>query len=493
MSSYSADVVNKGKQPVAWVSQDVLDMRKNWEITRGLMGGTASMREARQKFLPQWSRETTLGYNNRLLTSTLFPAYGRTVTTLVGKPFSRAITLSEDMPDTIKLIAADIDLEGRNIDTFAAELTSDTLAHGICGVLVDYNARTGVANTQKDEAEAGLRPYWIKLHFWDILGWRYETIKGEKQIVQLRFYEYVDIPSADGYGTVRQRRIRVLMPLKYEIWTEDVNRPDTWVKTEDGVNTSPIVRFVPFYGEYCSFMKGKPPLMELAHLNIKHWQSQSDQDNIVHVIRCPLLTFQSDEVDYELAISPNMGVRLPIGAEMKFVEHTGKAVEAGKTSLDDLKDEMRQAGAELLVMRMTQATATEISADNSVGTCALQRIVNGIQDGINLALQFTADWLNESKPGTVTIFNEYGLDSLDAAVATLLFDISQGPQPIISTERVYTEYQRRGVLSADIAYIDEKALLDVQIPYKELTTPIVAPNTSADPNKPAPTKSGAKK
>jgi hypothetical protein len=36
-------------------------------------------------------------------------------------------------------------------------------------------------------------------------------------------------------------------------------------------------------------MRGSPPLLNLALLNIKHWQSQSEQDNILHVARVPLL------------------------------------------------------------------------------------------------------------------------------------------------------------------------------------------------------------
>ncbi|MBX8484820.1 DUF4055 domain-containing protein [Pseudomonas cichorii] len=32
-----------------------------------------------------------------------------------------------------------------------------------------------------------------------------------------------------------------------------------------------------------------PPFKDLAHLNIQHWQSKPDQDNILHVARVPIL------------------------------------------------------------------------------------------------------------------------------------------------------------------------------------------------------------
>jgi len=35
-------------------------------------------------------------------------------------------------------------------------------------------------------------------------------------------------------------------------------------------------------------MQAKPPLLDLAWLNVEHWQSASDQSNILHVARVPI-------------------------------------------------------------------------------------------------------------------------------------------------------------------------------------------------------------
>jgi hypothetical protein len=40
----------------------------------------------------------------------------------------------------------------------------------------------------------------------------------------------------------------------------------------------------------------------MALLNIKHWQSQSEQDNILHVARVPILTVFGLEEGQELTI-----------------------------------------------------------------------------------------------------------------------------------------------------------------------------------------------
>lgn len=472
--------------PVAVVAKDIADKKPEWRITRALMNGTFGMR-AEESLLTKWPKEKPDIYKARLNNATLFPAFQRTVATLVGKPFSRAIKLSEDMDPTIrKFCENDIDMQGRNLDTYAAETLTPALAHGFAGILVDFPMREGVANTQAAEAAASLRPYWVRLMEWDILGYRYMVVNGKKELTQLRFFETVEEPDGD-FGVKKICQIRVLGQRTFEIWRELPDKKGEWFKYRFGTTTSDFVRFVPVYGEYLDYMKSRSPLLELGHLNVKHWNSQSDQDNIVHVIRAPILCYNSDDEAYELVISPNMGVRIPIGSEMKYVEHTGKAVEAGKVSLDDLKDEMRQAGAELLVMRMTAATATEVSADNSVGTCALQRIVNGLQDAINLALVYTADWIGQSgKGGTVDIYNDYGLSTIDDAVAQLILDMSDdaGKTPIISRERAYSEYQRRGVLSPDTSYEDESKMIAEQ-PKTEIAPP-VAPGGTNPTNKPVP-------
>ncbi|MCL5460174.1 DUF4055 domain-containing protein, partial [Loigolactobacillus coryniformis] len=67
---------------------------------------------------------------------------------------------------------------------------------------------------------------------------------------------------------------------------------------------------------------------------------------------------------------------------MKFVEHTGAAIDAGSQDLDKLEERMRQAGAELLVIAPGKVTATQVHTENAVGMSALQRITLGLEDAI---------------------------------------------------------------------------------------------------------------
>ena len=166
-------------------------MANDWGLVEALMGGTDAMRKAGKKYLPQWPAEDTGGYQARLATATLFPAYSRTISVLSGKPFSKPVSIGEDVPKKFEPWLEDVDLQGRNLHTFAADLCANALAYGFCGILVDYPPADGV-RTVADEQAAGVRPYFVHVAHGAILGWRAENIKGGLRLTQLRLLEHVE-------------------------------------------------------------------------------------------------------------------------------------------------------------------------------------------------------------------------------------------------------------------------------------------------------------
>lgn len=440
-------------------SDAVKAMQPGWVLANALLGGTFVMRKAAQAYLPKWPNEEKDSYDARLATATLFPAFARTVVTLAAKPFSKAVTLSEDMPAEIKTMAEDIDQRGRNLHVFAAETMKELMGPGLAGILVDYPPAEG-AKTMADERSRGLRPYWVMIKADQILGWRAERAQGEWRLTQLRLLECVT--EKDGeFGEVDVQQVRVLEPGKWAVYRKAKDK-DQWDKFDEGVTTLSVIPFIACYGERTGFMTAKPPLQELAHLNVKHWQSQSDQDTILHVARVPILALIGiDDDKFKLTVGASTAIKLPINGDMKFVEHQGASIDAGKASLDDLKEEMRQAGAELLVLKPT-TTATQVHSENAIGLCALQEITLGLQDSLNAALQLTADWIKQATAGTVTLFNDFGAATLDAATATLVKDMVAAGQ--LSKETGFKEQQRRGTISGELKWDEEQARIEADGP-----------------------------
>ena len=449
----------KENNAIAKQSPIMQKMAEHWPLITALIGGTKAMRDAGRDYLPQWPGESDDSYNTRIKVATLHPAFKRTVKVLAAKPFSKAIEPGDDVPDRIKQLFDDIDLQGRNLQAFASLVFNEALSYGISGVLVEAPIRASNIITQADEKAAGIRPFLVHYSAWNILGWRTELINGYDRLIQLRLKEYKIEPDGD-YGEKTIEYVRVLTPGKWEIWKQ--NGKKEWVLHNVGVTNLTEIPFVMFYGMRTGAMTGEPPLLELAYQNVEHYQSSSDQQNILHASRVPILTMIGANDSDEITIGAAKAVKLPMGADMKFVEHSGAAIGAGRQSIIDLEERMRQSGAELLLIKPGQATATEISSDNEGNKCDLQRSTESAEDSLDQCLQFMADMFGEKDGGSVSLFKDFGVATLSDASAQLLLAANQSGK--ISDFTLLLELKRRGILAPELDVMEEKDRIDEQGP-----------------------------
>ena len=433
--------------PVRQQSAAVQRMAEDWPLIDALMGGTKAMRQAGKTYLPQWPAEDRDGYATRLATATLFPAYARTVSVLSGKPFSKPLNIGEDVPSRIAEWLEDADLQGRNLHAFAADICTEALAYGLSGILVDYPLAEGV-RTVADEIKTGVRPYLVHITHEAILGWLTRQVNGSTVLAQLRFLETVDEPDGE-YAVKSIEQVRVLEPGKWATYRKlKDSDPDSWVEYQSGTTTQKVIPFVPVYGNRVAYMVGTPPMLELAYANVEHWQSKSDQQTILHVARVPIL-FTKDMTDSTVTVGGGSFISASSPeADIKYVEHSGKAIEAGRVSILDLEDRMRQIGAELLVIKPGNTTAVQTMSDNEQGMCDLQRIMQSAEDALDQALSLMAQWVGEKDGGHVTIYRDFGAATLAEASAALLFDMKS--VGALSFETLLNELKRRGIISPDI-------------------------------------------
>ncbi len=438
-------------------SDEVKALARDWPMLEALVAGTRGMREAGTSLLPQWPAEEVQAYRARLATATLFPAYRRTTSVMAGKPFSKPLTLSDDAPASIRTWAEDIDLQGCSLHVFAAEQFLEVLNYGLAGILVEYPRAPKAPGRTVAQVEAqGLRPYWVRVKHNQILGWKSAVVRGALQLTQLRLLETYEVDDG-GWGTEIREQVRVLYPGRWEIWRQADGAGKEWYRFDAGTTSLTVIPFVPLYGVRLGFMLGRAPLLDLAYLNVKHWQSQSDQDTILHAARVPILTAAGVD-EFELAIGGSTAINLGTNsdAKLEWVEHSGAAIEAGETSLDKLRDQMIQTGAELLVRRESgQVSATEAGNDAEANKSDLQRIAEIYEDALDQALWLTAQYAHLPGGGTVELFDDYGAVTLSDASAQLVVNLQQSG--LLSKETTIAELKRRGVLAETVDPDDEAA------------------------------------
>ena len=228
------------------------------------------------------------------------------------------------------------------------------------------------------------------------------------------------------------------------------------------------------YADRQGYMQGRPPLLDLAYLNIEHWQSSSDQFNILHVARVPIL-FASGFQEGALKIGAGSAVSNDDPtSKLSYVEHSGAAIEAGRMSLKDLEERMSLMGAQLLVRKPGSRTATEKAIDSADADSALSLMVRNLEDSLEYALQFMADWEKLGPAGEVELVGEIG-GLEDMEIAGLMKARELG---LLSAETIFGEMQRRGLITDDIDWADEWARLTAEGPPIAIGGAFEAPNTA---------------
>nr|WP_279423329.1 phage terminase large subunit [Glaesserella parasuis] len=219
-----------------------------------------------------------------------------------------------------------------------------------------------------------------------------------------------------------------------------------------------VVPVVPFITKESNvFALGEPPLLELAYLNIKHWQSQSDQDNILNTARVPLLGIFSDTEVNKLQVGGS-ALHLPAGSQIAYIEHSGNAINAGQDSLKELESQMRVAGAKLLDKTVLAMTDSQAKEEQGKEISLLRLYANKFEDALDLALEYVGLWLGIDDVGKVEISGNID-DDLDPN-ASMDMVIKMQQAGTLSKQTVFNEAKRRGLISDNVEWEDEQARLN---------------------------------
>jgi len=363
------------------VNTPVSDYFKSVEerlVTRHLRGGTDAMRRAGKKYLPQEPLEGETQYINRVKRSFLVNFYRKTVDKFVGKITRQAPELTEGTPTQIADLYEDIDNNGNDLPTVIRESLTQAVDDGVVFYFIDSprdpqtpdgeqgefaeNERT--FRSRAFDERNNIRPYVRTVKADDLIGWKYKKVNGNKVLTQIRIREWVTKEDPeDEWNEIEVEQIRVVEPFVHTIWELVKTREgkEDWQIVETITTDFEIIPLIPLYTSKIKYMVGEPLFMDLATLNVEHWQSKSDQNNINHVIRMPLLFasgFDEEENPITLEIGPNSLIQGPPGSEMKYVEHTGAAAEVGYRELERIEDAVVRMGAEIILNRKTGANQT---------------------------------------------------------------------------------------------------------------------------------------
>ena len=360
----------------SWFAQEA-----HWILIEDLMGGTYGMRKKHRRYLPQEPRELDESYDNRLARSVCPPYYQRLERMLAGMLTRKPVRL-EDTSDSITEQLFDVDMQGNDLNVWTYETARKLVRYGHVGTLVDAPTDGG-------------RPYWCTYTPRQILGWRTELKDGQQALSMLRLSETVTVPDGE-YGEKAVQQIRLLTPGGYQLHQKGDD--GEFRITDEGTTSISEIPFSVAYSNRVGYLESRPPLEDIAELNLKVYQVQSDLDNQLHISAVPMLAFFGfPSAAEEVSAGPGEAIAFPAEGKAEYIEPKGTSFDYQFKRLEQIASQINELGlSAVLGQKLSAETAEAKRIDRSQGDSTMMVIAQNVQDMIDNCLQYHAQYLGQA-------------------------------------------------------------------------------------------------
>lgn len=431
----------------------------DWQTLRDLVAGSRIVKERGTKYLPMPGGMGSNEYDQYKHRTVLYGATGRTLQGLLGAVFRKELTY-ENYKDEEHL--NDATLKGESLQALGRTIVSELLTLGRLGLLVDTS----------ENAE---RP-WVSVYTAEnIVNWRtIRNSKGEEIIILLVLNEdREEIDSDDRYQTKTIERYRVLELVDgvYQYTIHERTDKKDQFKIVDGP-TNPKrngknMGFIPFTfvnSNSLSPMPSKPPLLDLAEINVSHYVTSADLEHGAHYTALPMAYFAGFNPGTEVKMgSSNVMISDSPDAKAGYLEYTGQ----GLNSLQDIKADKQRLMAVLGARLLEEQTKSSEAYDSrrlrlSGETGSLSDMVDVASEALTRSLRYMQWWQQQNEDATVQLNNDFLDQQLDPQTIAALFAALQSGD--ISFDTWFYNLKRGELTPPDVEAQDELDLIATREP-----------------------------
>ena len=444
-------------------SLDVIAMMPDWSVMAAVTNGTNYLRDMSETYLPQEPREDDDAYQTRVDRSVLSPYTSRLIETAAGAILRKPIHVEGD-PYWLDLIQ-NIDGLGSNINEYARRALVSSLTYGHSAILVDYPAAAGAMNLAEERA-MGRRPYFVHVDAAQIWGWRKEP--GTNRLTQVRIHDY-DVRPLNEFGEEQVEEMRVIYPGRYDLYTLGQEIVEF---TSTGGYSLDEIPLVPIYSNRRGLLISQPPLLDIANLNITHYQRQADLIHALHIAAMPTLVLEGwDDTTGSATMGVNYAIAMQPGNKAYYVQADATSFDAQMAELQSLEQQMSTLGVTKLFGQKFVAESAEAKRiDQAQSNSVLSIISQELESALNQAFAFAAQYVG-LEPPEITIdrdFDYYRLIGQDVAVLTQLNQAGK------ISDAMLLEVLRRGEVLPDNINIEDELEASTE---NALALPEAAENT----------------
>lgn len=436
------------------------DAERDRELPRAMLGGTRTMRDAGEQYLPKHEGENAEAYKRRLASAVLAPFYKRAVEKSVASILAKPIVLNDDVPPVIAEHWENIDLQGNNGDVFMRKVVRDSIGDaGVSWILIDHPPIAD--GTTQAQLGADIRPFWVHVRARDYINPDdYQIVDGVLTVRTARILESV----RETEGEWKVNRVEQIRVLRAPTTADGFVTWELWRKNENGewfayTNPSPMrpmrkIPLVPVYTNFEGPQRASPPFSALADMNLLHYQKRSDIDMTLHKVSPPVIHragVSKEEVEGQMVLEAGIILwSTNENAKANYLEHSGSSVKASQEDVDRLETRMLAESLEPHVSRTGADTATGRAIDFEQAKTEIQAWSLGVKDAIEWALMIHAEYLRKESGGSVSVPHAARIQRVEPEVLRLA--IEEMHELGAPGDVIVDELKNRGVLTEDFEF-----------------------------------------
>lgn len=420
--------VLKGKYAV----NEIVDCLPGPQYSTGVYRGATPEQLERYQRQEALNNERTKAYWSR---GRFFNATGRTHESLDGMIWSNQP--ESEIPNRLQFLEDNADATGCGLREVAQELTDELTSIGRYGILVDMpKAPTDEnGNTRRltaDEQDSGeYSPRFIQYKAEQIIG--FVNNGKSKSLEEVRLSEVVDVKEDDKWKTKEYIRVLCLDENGFyhnKLYDDKENLLDDSVPIANGS----ALREIPFQffgSDNNSPEYSKPPLYDLANINLGHYVLDCDNRDNLHFHGQGMTNVYTSMSADEFSDRNPGG--LNVGAKGSNQMEQGDSIEilqldaTGAIPAEMVRDEQRMIylGAQLVQNSSGTQTATAKMIDANASMSTLKRISYNISSGLERCIKWAGLFLGVDEDVTYQLNTEFITDKMDPQTLSLHFQTVQ--------------------------------------------------------------------
>ena len=446
-----------------------------WTRCRDTFDGQDAIKAATTRYLPLLDSQADKQglYQAYLARALYYNAMARTVSGLAGAVFRKDPTIA--FPETLQPQLDDITLTSQGLDGFSLMVFEEVLKIGRAGILVEMPREEDIAaGTSPLGTDETIRPYWVLYKAEEIINWATTRVGGRQILSMVVIKESRETAKqGDPFTPVEIERYRVLKleadtgAYVIDIWErDDKSKKVEFVETIRPIRRGEPMKQIPFVflgPTHLSVEPEKPPLLDVADVNISHYQSSADLEHGRHFVGLPQPWISGGKSGANLPIGSGVAWVLPDAqSRAGMLEFSGQGLGSLEKALEDKRNMMATLGARILEVQKRVGEAAESIKLRTAGEQSVLRTIAFTADrGISTALRFHADWAGATQVDEDTVRLETNKDFVESRLPsedlkTLLLMLQDGR---ISEETFYYNLERGEITVPGRTLEDERAAI----------------------------------